>query len=246
MPQPNADLLKAAKSLAGHFKKMAGFEKTKAEYHEKCMTAHKAHAEHFEEAMGKAADPDKEGIKKTVAFHKSMSNNHEKIYKAHTASAEHLGKMQEAHASGDYGKVFEALGEEMPVDPVVTAPPAAAAAVVTDPVVDPAKKAVVADPAPTTDSINDTIQKALDTKLTEAVTGAFERVLNSEDFNKQVDNAISKKLLEKLGTSTVPTDIKTFPVARATGTNGGGNGTAHTIPDLKGVDPELADMVKFE
>jgi hypothetical protein len=93
---------------------------------------------------------------------------------------------------------------------------------------------------------NESIQKALDSKLTEAVGAAFERVLNSDDFSKKVDQAIATKLLEKLG-NTVPTEIRTFPVARP-GTPGAPTEPtkASTVIDMTGIDPDLQDLCKVD
>jgi hypothetical protein len=245
-------LLKAkAKSLASHFKKMAGHHEAMADSHEKCMKAHEAHAEHFAKCMGKSEDPMHETHKASHAFHKSMASHHEKMHKRHSASAEHLHSMSAASSSEDAKKVLELSGipeEEitsfMKVEPTATPAPAAT------PVAAPA----VAAPAPVTTAaqaigdLNETITKALDAKLTEGVNAALERVLNSEEFNKKMDNTIATKLLEKLGsTATVPTDVRTMPPVAIPRTEGNGNGYGKTsVPDLAGIDAELVDFVKFE
>lgn len=98
--------------------------------------------------------------------------------------------------------------------------------------------------------LNAVIQKALDAKLTEGVAAALERVLASDDFNKKVDNQIAGMLLEKLGTSTVPTEVKTFPVPRDNGrqtvfTPVNKQNTPTPI-NMEGVDLELQDMCKMD
>ena len=99
--------------------------------------------------------------------------------------------------------------------------------------------------------LNAVIQQALDAKLTEGVAAALERVLASDDFNKKVDNQIAGMLLEKLGTSTVPTEVKTFPVPRDGGrqtvfTPVNKQGTAPSPINMDGVDLELQDMCKMD
>lgn len=137
------------------------------------------------------------------------------------------------------------------VDPTPAAPAAPAAAVPTpkagdpSPAATPAAPAAAATPSAAALGFNETISKALDNKLTEAVDAAFERVLSSDDFGKKVDQAIAGKLLEKLGSSTVATDIKTFPIPRAGG-NGAGTDVTVGKVNLDGLDAELADLCKVE
>lgn len=244
-----------AKTLAHHFKKAAAHHEAKAAAHLKAHEAHKAHADHHQ-AMADDADGDENKMHKahhkaSASFHKSKAAHHEKLHKAHLSYAEHHKAMAAAHSEAeDHEKVFKLAGMEeeplstRPVTPTTPEPVAKATSVTpTPPVAAPPTEAPVTA-TPTPEGINETIQKALDSKLTEAVSAAFERVLSSGEFNQKVDQAIAGKLLEKLGTSTVETGIRTFPVPRA-GEQNKGNGTQAPV-DMSALDPELADMCKMD
>ena len=251
-----------AKTLAHHFKKAAAHHEAKAAAHLKSHEAHKAHAEHHEEMMGKTDDADSKAHRKAcMSFHKAQSVHHEKLHKAHTGYADHHKMMAAAHSEmDDHEKVFKLAGMEeeplttRPITPEVSDPVAKAAAdkaAADKAAADKAaadKAAAGGTPTPAAPvveaSINDTIQKALDNKLTEAVSAAFERVLSSQEFNQKVDQAIAGKLLEKLGTSTVDSKIQTFPVPRA-GDPAPSNG-GPTKAEMAGLDPELAELCKVE
>jgi len=241
------------KHFAGHFKKAAHHHEKMAAAHLKMHEAHKAHAEHHEAMLGKAGgdDPYKEHHKASHHFHKAMAGHHEHLHKHHSAHAEHLHKMAEACASGDHMKVAELFGETiMPeASPAVTTSAAqattttAAAAATTATTTDTTKAAVTGSPSTSDTDFQETVRKALDSKLTEAVNSAFERVLNSGDFSKKVDEAIAGKMLEKLGQSTVPGEIRTFPVPRDPKLTS----TAKEGPiDLSKVDIGLQDMLKID
>lgn len=238
MPEQNADLLllkAATKSLAHHFKKAAAHHEAMASHHEKAMAAHnEAHEHHKAMAEAPEHEEHKAHHKAKAAFHKSMAGHHEKMHKAHSAHAEHHKAMAEAHAAGDAKKIMQIAGIEeaslstQPVTKTATTDPA--------PKTDPDPKTTPPEPV----EFGEQISKALDTKLTEAVNAAFERVLNSEDFGKKVDQAIAGKMLEKLGQSTVNTDIKTFPVPRKQDPT---PQTQSVHKAAEGLDPELADLV---
>lgn len=243
-----------AKSLAHHFHKVASHHEKKAELHEKAAEAHLAHHEHHKEMMGKAAEAGdehmKEHHKEAAAFHKFKHGHHEKMHKLHKSMHEHYKAMAEAHEAGEAAKVFKAAGiEEEPLSTrPVTQPPAADPAQPTPTSTAPVAKAAGSETqpaAPSTDTINETIQKALDVKLSEAVNAAFERVLCSEDFSKKVDQSIATKLLEKLGSASANEKIQTFPVPRA-GQPGHQSAAAKAAPAEMPVDEELAELVKFE
>lgn len=237
MATENADLDKAAKfSMASHFKKAASHHEHIAATHVKMTKAHDGAADHHEQ-MGKAEGADKAHHKMKAAFHKTMGGHHEALTKRHNSHAEHLHKMAASCSEADAGKAVQ-LSE---IDELIkqedtlstTSDVVKTEAVKTegaDVKVDPATIVIPAS------DFNDNIKKALDTKLTEAVNAAFERVLNSGDFNNMVDQAIAKKLLDKLGSSPVNTEIKTFPVPR----------TSSSIEkgiDRNSLDPELHDFV---
>lgn len=245
----NADLLllkAATKSLAHHFKKAAAFHEAKATHHLKKAEAHLGAHEHHKAMMEDPAhEAHKEHHKAKAALHKTLHGLHEKMHKAHTVYSDHHKAMAEAHAAGDAKKLLEIAGlkEEDLTKTVSTTPTPTPAAT---PTPDPAA-ATTPTPTPSaaTEDINTSIQKALDTKLTEAVNAAFERVLGSEEFGKKVDQAIAGKLLEKLGTSTVQTDIKTFPVPRAGSEKPNGAAPATKV-DITGIEPELAELCKVD
>ena len=252
------ELLQKAKahSLAAHFTKAASHHDKMSDHHEKCMKAHAAHAEHHESMMGKAEDAGHSHHKASAAFHKSMAGHHEKLHKSHSTHADHMRKMSEACKSEDTKKVIELLELTEIPESELTEDPVTKAAEVT-PTTQPA--ATPAAATPTTPAVpvvsgdlNENIKKALENKLTEGVNAALERVLNSEEFNKKLDNEIAGKLLEKLGSSTVPTEVKTFPVPRP-GTNGTPAnvsvtpaGKASGPINMEGVDLELQDLCKVE
>ena len=251
MSVDNASLMKAGmKSLAHHFKKSAAHHEKMADHHEKCMKAHEAAAEHHDGMMNDGDADDKQHKahhKAKAAFHKSMAGHHEKLHKAHKAHAEHHASMHESMNAEEANKVLKLAGlEELPVStqatpaPVVAAPAATSAAPEAAPV------------APAVANLNETINKALENKLNEAVNAGLERVLASDQFSKRVDEAISNALLGKLGQTTVPTTVQTFAVPRS--------GETQTAPaassgptiqptfsksGVPAVDPDLADLVSM-
>lgn len=274
MSTENADLQKAGmKSLAAHFKKAASHHDAMAGNHEKCMKAHGAHAEAHEGMMGKANDADsddKSYHKASAAFHKTMAGHHEKLHKGHSTHAEHLRKMSGACTVEDAKKMLELAEVEVTaeVTPQPVADPPAdpnankAAAVVVSTIqlnqetktvenkevkTDPAAAPLVNADGSAVIDLNKTIQSALDVKLNEGVNAGLERVLSSEDFNKKLDNIIAGKLLERLGATTIETEIKTFPVSRP------GTSSAATAPSISktgsvlnnsGVPLDLLDLVE--
>jgi len=242
-----SDLFKMhPKALAAHFKKAAAHHEKMADHHEKCMKAHEAHADHHEDMQDKTEDVHKGHHKASAQFHKSMASHHEKLHKSHAAHAEHLHKVCAACQAGeDTKKVAELLeieeGElsmEKATEVTTQNQPTPAAQPTAAP------QPVSTAPGAGID-VNETINKALDNKLTEAVDSAFSRVLNSEDFNRKVDQAIAGKLLEKLGQTTVPGEIKTFAVPRP-GEGNLGKVNGQVKPDFTGVDPELAHFAAIE
>ena len=251
-----ADLLKAARrSLAYHFKKMAAHNESKAAAHEKMMLAHKAHAEHHESMMGEEG-ANKTYHKSSMSFHKSKASHHEKLNKAHASYAVHCNKMVEAHECDDEKKVYKILEIEEPGD-TVTEPnkpevvaKAAEPAVPTAPAAQPAAPAAPAVPAAKVEGATDiatTIEKALNEKLSKAIDSAFERVLNSPEFGKAMDERIAGKMLEKLGTQPAPTEVKTFAVPRTSQAYGSVGASVNKVEqDLAGVPPEFADLVTIE
>jgi len=250
------DLLEKAKkkSLAHHFEKAAAHHEGHAESDEKCAMAHKAHAEAHEKSMGKADDAKHDYHKASAAFHKSMANFAEKMAKREKEYAEHNKKMKDAlDEKDDHKKVYEIMGvepEEEPLSDVnkttTTAPAAAAAAAPATTAAPAATPAAAAAPvANIGENFGEYIQKALDKKLSESVDGAFERLLNSEDFSKRVDQEVAKKMLEKLGATTIETPIKTYSVPRP------GEGTTSTTTTgvekrYEGIREDLLDFVKSE
>jgi hypothetical protein len=256
-----------AKSLAAHFKKAAAHHDKMADTHEKCMKAHEGAAAHHEGMMGKememaaksedpavqelqkAADMHKAHHKAKAAFHKTMASHHEKFHKHHSAHADHNRSMAEAHGTDGEAatkalKVLEIDFDTTEEKPVMSKANDGATPTTPNPNPNPAP---VVSPTGVIADLNEVIQKALDSKLTEGVAAALERVLASDDFNKKVDNQIAGMLLEKLGTSTVPTEVKTFPVPR----DGKPNSAAKTSStpsaiNMDGVDLELQDMCKME
>lgn len=243
------------KALAAHFKKAAAHHEKMSDHHEKCMKAHEAHAEHHE-AMDNDHDADdankvekahKSHHKASAQFHKTMAKHHEHLHKSHSSHAEHLHKMCAAcEAGADTKKIAQLLEIEEgelgmeKTEVTLQTPPAVAS---TTPTGTPA--AVQSTVPGAGIDVNETINKALDNKLTEAVDSAFSRVLNSEDFNRKVDQAIAGKLLEKLGQTTVPGEIKTFAVPRP-GEGGFGKVNTQIKPDFTGVDPELAHFAAID
>lgn len=261
-PEEKADLQKAAilakakaKVMVKHFQKAEKHHKGHAEDDEKCEMAHKARAEEHEKKLDKADDDQKDYHKASAAFHKSLAKFAERMGKREKEYADHNKAMSEACAEDDAKKLFKLLdideselptGEDMTkiVDAVPATPAAPAAAVVTPKAGETAAPAAVV-PSAAALGFNETISKALDNKLTEAVDAAFERVLSSDDFGKKVDQAIAGKLLEKLGSSTVATDIKTFPVPRPGAKPGDGDVTIGKV-NLDGLDAELAELCKVD
>lgn len=252
-------LAKKALTMTHHFKKGAAHHEHKAAAHLKMHEAHKAYAEHHEKMHGDHEDGvNKAHHKAAMAFHKAKAVHHEKLHKLHKAHAEHHHAMAAAHEAGDHTKVFKLA--EMEEEPLTTRPITTEDAVAKAAADKAAADKAAADKAaldkaaaggtptstPAEANINDTIQKALDTKLTEAVSAAFERVLNSGEFNQKVDQAIAGKLLEKLGSSTVDANIKTFPVPRAGSQQPTNGNEAVKNVDISGLDPELAELCKTE
>lgn len=252
----NEELEKAkAKGIAHHFRKGAAHHDAKAGHHEKAAAAHHSMAEHHQ-SMHESAEGDmKAHHKAKAAFHKTKAAHHEKVHKLHKAYADHHRQMADAHEANDASKVYKILGiEEEPLttrpttedvsktSSTTTVPPATTTS---------APAAAAAQPNTSTETsggFEDNIRKALDTKLTEGVGAALERLLSSDDFNKRLDNEIAKKLLEKLGSTTIPTEVKTVAVPRGGNdprSQGNGNGAVKTV-DTSKLDPELADLVKCE
>lgn len=239
-----------AKSLAHHFTKAAAHHKAKADAHEKLADAHKAHAEHHAE-MAKTdgiEDHHKEHHKASAAFHKSKAAHHEKLHKAHKAYAAHHESMAAAHSEEkDAEKIYKGLGiEEDPLpanDPattiVKTATPTPAPTA--DKPTNPSTPAAPVSLSELTAEKFDTYLKtALDKKLSDAANSAFERLLNSEDFAKRVDQEIAKKMLEKLGATTIDTPVRTFPVPRP----GEGEVGKAEDPQYENVPMDLLDLIK--
>lgn len=246
-----------AKTLAHHFKKAAAHHDVKAAAHLKAHEAHKAHADHHQEMMddmdGDEGKVHKSHHKASMAFHKSKAAHHEKMHKAHSSHADHYRAMASAHEADEAEKVFKLAGmEEEPLTTrPITAQPAEDVSKTQTPAPATTPAAPTTQPAPAAqpaaEGINETIQKALDNKLTEAVSAAFERVLSSQEFNQKVDSAIASKLLEKLGSSTVESPIRTFPVPRAGDTPAvPAVASKATVVDIANLDPELADLCKVE
>lgn len=239
-----------AKSLAHHFGKVAAHHEAKAGHHEKAADMHKAHADHHAEMASQMEDSvHKAHHKASAAFHKSKAAHHEKMHKLHKAAAAHHESMKAAHEADGAEKVYKALEIEEEIVPVdnkdlnKTLPTAPAQAA-------PAPEAAPAAAAPASnasisENFGEYIQKALDKKLSESVDGAFERLLNSEDFSKRVDQEVAKKMLEKLGATTIETPIRTYNVPRP----GESTSYAPSAPQEKryeGIREDLLDLVKGE
>lgn len=238
-----AALLKAAnKPLTDHYTKSAAFEKSMADDDDKCMMAHKAHAEHYD-GLGKADDAQKEHYKANAAYHKTMAGIHEGVSKRRKERSEDYAKLAKAYSEDDAEKVFKSLGiiTEGELAKMSTTATPTTTVTPTPVVATPATPVTPVTPTPSAD-FNDTITKALESKLNTAIESAFERVLNSDDFNKKVDQAISGKMLEKLGTAASPGEIRTTSVARP----GGTTVAPVTKVDTTGIDPELLDLCKME
>lgn len=242
-----------AKSLAHHFKKAAAHHEAKAGHHEKAADMHKAHADHHTEMMGKAEEDHlKAHHKASAAFHKSKAAHHEKMHKLHKAHAAHHEAMATAHEATDAEKVYKALEIEAPqedtlstTNDVAKTTPTAPAASAPAPAAPTAPAAAAAGaPASISENFGEYIQKALDKKLSESVDGAFERLLSSEDFNKRVDQEVAKKMLEKLGATTIETPIKTYAVPRPGESQGVPSTTVEKRYD--GIREDLLDFVKSE
>lgn len=249
----NVDLEKGAKGLASHLKKSAGHHEKMAGCHEKCMKAHEGHADHHESMMGKdmeMADGEKSHKahhKASASFHKSMAKHHEALHKHHTDEAANM------HKASESAMTSEEESKKPAAKPKEETKAAESTELKKETPVSETNKEVVKTDTPATDpaagvpaipDFNATIGKALDNKLTEAVGAAFERVLNSDDFSKKVDNAIAAKLLEKLGGATVPTEIRTFPVNRPG--EQPRQEKASSIIDMTGIDPDLQDLCKVD
>lgn len=251
MSKTAADLQKAAyKALASHFGKAAAHHEQIAATHEKMAEAHKAHAEHHD-SMGKSiTDAHGEHHKASAAFHKTMHGHHSSLHKAHSQHAAHMKAMAEAHSEPDeddtsnkVAKFLALAGEQMSNTP--TNQPAAPA--VTTAQTTPAAPAAPVAKAEVTGGIESVLEKSLNDKLTEAINTGLDRVLNSPEFSKAIENRLANKMLEKLGNQPNPADIQTFPVARP-GENTKTIAMSNTNPTVNtgNVPAEFADMVKFE
>lgn len=249
MKTEDADLLllkAASKSLAHHFKKAAAFHEAKATHHLKKVDAHMGMHEHHKAMMEDPAhEAHKEHHKAKAAYHKTLHGLHDKMHKAHTAHADHLKAMADAHAAGDPKKMLEICGltEEALMKTETSTPAVTPAATATAAVPTTPPAAAATTPAATPDNLDESIKKAFDSKLQEAVNAALERLMASDDLNKKMDQIIGSKLLEKLGSAPLSTEIKTFPVPRKTDTPA--PEVSKTV-DLSGIEPDLAELCKVD
>lgn len=245
-----------AKSLAHHFGKAAAHHEAKAGHHEKAAEMHKAHSEHHAEMAGQAEDEvAKKHHKASAAFHKSKATHHEKLHKMHKAYAAHHEAMKAAHEATEAEKVYKALEIEVPqednlstnndVNKTAAVPtPAATTATPATPAAPAAPATAAAPSSPGIgENFGDYIQKALDKKLGESVDAAFERLLNSPEFGQRVDQEVAKKMLEKLGATTIDTPIKTYAVPRPGETS---TSTSSVDKRYENIREDLLDFVKSE
>lgn len=240
-----ADLQKAAKIFATHHKKAAAHEEAVACQHEKIAKAHEARAAECEADEEGENETAKKSRKSRCAFHKTKAKCHSKLQMCHAAFAAHHKKCAEAHSMKDTEKALKVLeieetesGDEM--QKTETAPAAAAAAETV--AASPSTQAPAAAQAAETDNdVNKSLEKMLNDKVQKAMEAAFERVLNSPEFSKQIDERLAGKMLEKLGGQPAPTEVKSIPVPRP-----GAVQKAATVTDTEAIPPEFQHLVNFE
>lgn len=231
------------KALLAHFKKSAAHHSAMATHNEKMAAAHEAHHEVHNEMVGKTDGDHKAFHKSSASFHKAMHGYHAQLHKAHLTHSELHVKTHAALSEGDAAKVEKIIGDDMSTGNGAaneqTPTPAAAAA--------------AAEPT----GVDKALTDSLDEKLSKAISGGIDRVLNSDSFTKMLDEKIASRMLERLGGVQAPPTFKSVPVPRPAGDGGGANGTAAgaavvpataaTLAEAsKGVDATLRDLVKMD
>jgi hypothetical protein len=101
--------LEKADVWKSHFATASAHHAAMAEDCQKLSEINKAHAEHYQELMGKAGD-DREHHKASAAFHKSAALVHERLHKRHAAHATHLRSVGELLDSEHGNKIAFAAG----------------------------------------------------------------------------------------------------------------------------------------
>lgn len=280
LTENDAALLEKAvkRSHAYHHKKAADHNTGKAEDHQKAADAHKAQSEHYEKVMEKAKadknDDAAEVAKSSMSFHKTQYKHHESQVKRHTNHALHHQKMSKAFEESDAKKMLKLL--ELPDEPTTevvaktatsgeqtvstTTTPATATTAATEVTKpgneQPTKTEPTAAAAAAVDQgIGAHIEKALNDRVSKAIDEGFERVMKSPEFQKQLEDRLSAKMLEKLGGQPAHTEVKTFAVPRteaeAAAAVAKASGASTVIGQVspsgaKEVDPQFAHLCVIE
>lgn len=203
------------------FEKSHTQHKAAAAGHEALASHHNAHA-----AMTKAVHDSlgdshemKHCMKASGEHHEAMAAEHTKLGKAHHAMAEGL------KASFDQLKALDADFEKG----VVTAAPAAVAAVATDPT--------------TPGDAGAALQKMIDDAVQAVSTKALDTLKNSPQIEELVQKMVIARVTETLGKTIVPTQVSVQPLTNAQPTKAAGDGP-QLVPRYGQADPKAAEMRK--